>query len=112
MIGLSLRSALAVGLHLRNTDKSASAGKKNVLMRTWWGLHSIESLISATTGRPCVIAAEDCTVLLPQTQRTSEIPFTANPPSEDDSETYIHLSLSLFEIGIRQRLIIQKALVI
>ncbi|CAI6342375.1 unnamed protein product [Periconia digitata] len=108
MIGLSLRSALAVGLHLRNTDESASAGKKDMLMRTWWGLHSIESLVSATTGRPCVIAAEDCTVLLPQAQRTSEVPFPADPLSKGDSESY--MDLPLFEIGIRQRLIIQKAL--
>lgn len=108
MIGLSLRSALAVGLHLRNADESASPGKKEMLTRTWWGLHSIESLVSATTGRPCVIAAEDCTVLLPQTQRSSEVPHPTDPHIKGSLASTT--DVSLFEIGIRQRLITQQAL--
>lgn len=108
MIGLSLRSALAVGLHLRNADDSASPEKKEILVRTWWGLHSIESLVSATTGRPCVIAAEDCTVLLPQIQRSSGVPLPTDPLSRSGLESTT--DVSLFKIGIRQRLITQKAL--
>jgi hypothetical protein len=65
MIGISLRSALAVGLHLRNEDPSAPLDKKETLARTWWSLRSAECLLSAITGRPCIIANEDCTVPLP-----------------------------------------------
>ena len=32
----------------------------------WWSLHSVESLLSSITGRPCIIASEDCTVPLPE----------------------------------------------
>jgi hypothetical protein len=65
MIGLSIRLALALGLHLRNEDPSLDEAKRETLIRTWWCLHSIECLVSSITGRPPVIGNEDCTVSLP-----------------------------------------------
>ncbi|KAF2030932.1 hypothetical protein EK21DRAFT_64343 [Setomelanomma holmii] len=65
MIGVSIRLALALGLHLRNEDPSAEESRKESLIQTWWSLHSIECLVSTITGRPPVIAFEDCTVPLP-----------------------------------------------
>ncbi|PVH93523.1 hypothetical protein DM02DRAFT_661868 [Periconia macrospinosa] len=64
-IGVSLRFAVTVGLHLRNDDPSASSSKKEDLVRTWWSLHSIENLLCTLVGRPCVIASDQCTVPLP-----------------------------------------------
>jgi hypothetical protein len=66
MIGISIRLALALGLHLRNEDPNADKTKKEMLLRTWWSLHSIECLVSSITGRPPVIANKDCTVPLPK----------------------------------------------
>jgi hypothetical protein len=65
VIGLSLRLALALGLHLRNEDPAAAESRKDTLVQTWWCLHSIECLVSTITGRPPVISYEDCTVPLP-----------------------------------------------
>ncbi len=65
MIGVSLRLALAVGLHLRNDDQSALPSKKEHLIRTWWSLNSIENLLCTLIGRPCVIPKDQCTVPLP-----------------------------------------------
>lgn len=65
MIGISIRLALALGLHLRNEDPTASESRKETLIHTWWSLHSIECLVSTITGRPPVVAFEDCTVPLP-----------------------------------------------
>ena len=65
MIGISIRLALALGLHLRNEDPTAGESRKETLVHTWWSLHSIESLVSTITGRPPVVAFEDCTVPLP-----------------------------------------------
>ncbi|KAF2259417.1 hypothetical protein CC78DRAFT_585988 [Lojkania enalia] len=65
MIGISLRFAVAVGLHLRNEDPSTPMHKKEVLILTWWGLQAVESLLSAITGRPSIIADEDCTIPIP-----------------------------------------------
>ncbi|CAN9184411.1 unnamed protein product [Alternaria alternata] len=65
-IGISIRLALALGLHLRNEDSEAEEWKKELLVRTWWSLQSTESLLSAITGRPPVIVFEDCTASLPR----------------------------------------------
>ncbi|KAF1967985.1 hypothetical protein BU23DRAFT_280974 [Bimuria novae-zelandiae CBS 107.79] len=65
MIGIAIRLALALGLHLRNEDPKTSVTRKETLLRTWWSLHAIECLLSTITGRPCVLAHEDCTVPLP-----------------------------------------------
>ncbi|PZD28374.1 fungal specific transcription factor domain containing protein [Pyrenophora tritici-repentis] len=77
MIGLSIRLALALGLHLRNEDPSLDEAKREPLVKLWWCLHSIECLVSSITGRPPVIANEDCTVSHPQT--------TGRAPDQDSS---------------------------
>jgi hypothetical protein len=77
MIGLSVRLALALGLHLRNEDPSLDTVRKEALVKTWWCLHSIECLLSSITGRPPVIANEDCTISLPQA--------TSGSPERDSS---------------------------
>jgi hypothetical protein len=66
MIGISIRLALTLGLHLRNEDVEAGDSRKETLVHTWWSLHSIDCLVSAISGRPPVIAFEDCTVPLPR----------------------------------------------
>jgi len=65
MIGISLRFALATGLHLRNDDPSVPKQKKHSQVRTWWSIQSIESLVCALIGRPCTIPNDECTVPLP-----------------------------------------------
>jgi hypothetical protein len=77
MIGLSLRLAFALGLHLRNEDPSLQPARKESLVNTWWCLHSIECLVSSITGRPPVIANEDCTISLPQHDSESALRDTS-----------------------------------
>jgi hypothetical protein len=67
MIGLAIRLALALGLHLRNEDVGVGESNKESRVLTWWSLNSIECLMSTTTGRPPAVAYEDCTVPLPYT---------------------------------------------
>jgi hypothetical protein len=64
MIGLSVRFALGLGLHLRNENPKAEESSKESLGHTWWTIYSIECLMNSITGRPPVIAFEDCTVPL------------------------------------------------
>jgi hypothetical protein len=66
MIGLSVRFALGLGLHLRNENPTAEKSSKESLGHTWWTIYSIECLMNSITGRPPVIAFEDCTVPLSQ----------------------------------------------
>ena len=65
-IGIALRLALALGLHLRNEDSAVGAAKKDAFTQSWWSLHSIECLLSSVTGRPPAVATEYCTVPLPR----------------------------------------------
>jgi hypothetical protein len=114
MIGLSIRLALALGLHLRNEDTSLSDSRREPLVKTWWCLHSIECLVSSITGRPPVIGNEDCTVSLPQqspespTRQTSRIrtnygspQTTANNRASESSKRktdkshYLHTYITL-----------------
>ncbi|KAH8712268.1 fungal-specific transcription factor domain-containing protein [Phaeosphaeriaceae sp. PMI808] len=65
MIGVSIRLAIALGLHLRNDNPSITESHKESLVHTWWCLHSIECIVSTITGRPPIIAIKDCSVPLP-----------------------------------------------
>ncbi|KAH5222886.1 hypothetical protein HBI82_001140 [Parastagonospora nodorum] len=84
MIGVSIRLALALGLHLRNEDPKAEVSRREMLGQTWWTLHRIECLISAITGRPPTIGYEDCTVSIPGEQ---EVPCGDLPTKRTNIES-------------------------
>ncbi|KAF2175302.1 hypothetical protein K469DRAFT_69847 [Zopfia rhizophila CBS 207.26] len=65
VVGISVRFAQTLGLHVRNEDPNASALKQETLVRTWWGLYLLERLLSAITGRPTIILDNYCSVPLP-----------------------------------------------
>lgn len=65
IIGMALRAAYSLGLHVRNEDPSASAVKRESLVRTWWSLYSLERTLSIITGRPSTIVDSHCSVPLP-----------------------------------------------
>lgn len=80
-IGISLRHAQAAGLHLRPEDPSLSADRKTSLSRVWWALHSIESALTAITGRPRVTMLKDITVTSPETLIASKDRSSAKRPA-------------------------------
>ncbi|PVI05666.1 hypothetical protein DM02DRAFT_650343 [Periconia macrospinosa] len=110
LIGIALRYALAAGLHLRNDDTSASSNKNEVLVNTWWSLHSIESLLCTIIGRPCIISDEECTVPLPQ---SSDSPSPQPGKRSQNSSRHgsdADTSKSMFGAWVTVALIMQKAL--
>jgi hypothetical protein len=64
-VGVALRFAFSLGLHVRNEDPSASPTKKEMLVRIWWSLYCLERLLSIITGRPSIIVDSVCSVPLP-----------------------------------------------
>lgn len=66
IIGIALRYAYALGLHVRNEDPATSSTAKEVRVRVWWALYSLERLVGVITGRPSAIVDEHCSVPLPQ----------------------------------------------
>jgi hypothetical protein len=106
-IGTSLRFALAVGLHLRNDDSTASPFVKESLVQLWWSINSIESQVCALIGRPSIILNDACTVPLPQgtTLLETTSSYTANQGEEGAT---MHISFLRARIGIT--IIMQKTL--
>ncbi|KAK7178420.1 hypothetical protein DPSP01_014092 [Paraphaeosphaeria sporulosa] len=76
VVGLALRFATALGLHVRNEDPSASVAKREVLVRVWWSLYYLERQLAIITGRPSVIVDSCCSVPLP-------VPFSEQQISEN-----------------------------
>ncbi|KAG9187290.1 hypothetical protein G6011_05161 [Alternaria panax] len=81
MVGIAMRSAFSLGLHVQYDDQSVSAAHRQSIVCTWWSLHALESLLSSITGRPSIISNEDITTPLPgvlsteQIQRTGVVSF-------------------------------------
>lgn len=65
MIGIAIRFAYTLGLHVRNEDPSATTSKRETLVRTWWSLYLLERTLSVVTGRPSIIVDSCCSVPLP-----------------------------------------------
>lgn len=66
IMGIALRYAYALGLHVRNEDPATSGTAKEIRVRVWWALYSLERLLGVITGRPSAIVDEQCSVPLPQ----------------------------------------------
>jgi hypothetical protein len=67
MAGIAMRSAFSLGLHVQDPDPSILPARRQDMVRTWWSLHFLESLLSSMTGRPSIIPNEDITTSPPST---------------------------------------------
>ena len=63
--GMSLRLGYALGLHKRNEDRTSSAAEKEIRKRIWWGVYSLETVLSTLTVRPSAALESYCSVPLP-----------------------------------------------
>lgn len=81
IIGLAIRCAHSLGLHVRNEDPSATASTRETLVRTWWSLYSLERTLSIITGRPSIVTDSCCSAPLP-------LPIAEERISEDVGATF------------------------
>lgn len=116
MMGISIRYAVAVGMHVQNDDPSASPAKKETLVQTWWSLQLAECLLSCMTGRPWVISDNQCNVPIKSfadasgTERKTSV---TGQGSYQPTETHPNsggLQYTFLEARVHISLIMQKAL--
>lgn len=63
--GISIRSAVTMGLNLRNESNSIGHISKETRYRVWWSLYTLDVSLSAMTGRPPSSNVDFCTTPLP-----------------------------------------------
>lgn len=68
-----MRFAYALGLHMRNEDRSSGVAKKEILGRIWWAHFAFERFLSATIGRPSQGVDRSCSVPMPLPISTEDI---------------------------------------
>ncbi|KAF2655822.1 hypothetical protein K491DRAFT_657751 [Lophiostoma macrostomum CBS 122681] len=76
IMGIGIRMAYALDLHVRNTDPALPSTEKETLVRAWWSLYTLEHLLNVVTGRPSAIVDASCSVPLP-----SSMPEDVSPQS-------------------------------
>jgi hypothetical protein len=64
-IGIALRYALALGLHLSNEDQTVEIARKERLVQTWWALQTFEGDLSMMLGRPSLVVKDHYSTPLP-----------------------------------------------
>lgn len=62
--GIAIRSALAMGLNLRNESQIPLLSKE-IRYRVWWALYLLDNSLSGLTGRPPSVSRLFCTTPLP-----------------------------------------------
>lgn len=74
MIGMAIRHAQAAGLHVRYENPFTHHDRRNSLAELWWGLNSVECVLTTILGRPRAMSAKDCTVPPPGVLRAESEP--------------------------------------
>ncbi|KAL4896911.1 C6 transcription factor [Aspergillus ambiguus] len=62
---LAVRSAIALGLNMKNTSESTTGMSKEARYRVWWCLYAFEHMLGVMTGRASCISDGICTTPLP-----------------------------------------------
>ncbi|KAL3473834.1 fungal-specific transcription factor domain-containing protein [Aspergillus californicus] len=63
--GVSVRSAIALGVNLRSESKETSNLSKEIRYRVWWSIYTLENTLSIMTGRPTSAPDKFSTTPLP-----------------------------------------------
>lgn len=80
--GLAIRSAQALGLHLKDVSGSVNAETKEFHAYNWFALVTLESMLTLMTGRPNMINPRDCSVIIPRALAEGKSSSTTTSSSE------------------------------
>ena len=82
IVGIALRFAYRLGLHIQSEDTSVPPVKQEMLRRTWWSLSILEQNLCSITGRPSTIMELFCSVPLLTPGTEERIMRTGNQAME------------------------------
>lgn len=83
IIGIAVRNAHALGLHLMNNAKNLSDVAKEMRLRLWWSLFGLERLLDEILGRPSCILGSFIGAKLPLAIDESDFAYNSNLYSGD-----------------------------
>ena len=127
VVGSSVRLAHALGLHVRNESRTSTAAQREVWLRMWWGVYSLEAHLGTIVGRPSSVSESYCSAPLPLPLSTDQLSdealvhalhqrqrrpasFLPNEPREDTEAAERSSAGSYLESMIRLNMITQKAM--
>lgn len=93
---------MALGLHVRNEDRSASEAQREMLSCIWWSLYRLERQIGIMTGRPSMIMEQFCSVpmsapyseqCISEDARTMNSLWRSNTPFTGSFTSHSHMSV-------------------
>src|SRR5436190_11527894 len=64
-VGLAVRHATALALHLRNEAKSLPDVEKELRIRIWWSVYNLERFVAELSGRPTCVWNKDISTPFP-----------------------------------------------
>ncbi|PWW71870.1 hypothetical protein C7212DRAFT_355049 [Tuber magnatum] len=74
VVGLAVRYAQTLGLNLRNDVPDFDEVEKEMRVRMWYTLYSLDHLLCTMTGRPACIQNKDCSVPMPRPIEQEQCP--------------------------------------
>lgn len=97
--GLLVRSAVALGLHSDKVGRQLDPNVQEMRIRTWHTIYCLDTVLSATFGRPCAIPPAHMTVRLPQPWTIPESAQLGNTPEVAQIATeFLSISVQLYQI--------------
>lgn len=97
--GLLVRSAVALGLHCDTVGRQLDPVVQESRNRTWHTIYCLDTVLSATFGRPCAIPEAHMTIRLP---RPWALPQNAPPPGNTElaqiATDFLSVSVQLYRI--------------
>lgn len=84
-IGLAIRYAQALGMHLLNATPTLSDAEKDFRVGIWYSIVSLERVVTVMTGRPSMVKDEDCSVTIPSIGSEKAYPSQAGQDGEPKS---------------------------
>ncbi|KAJ3498328.1 hypothetical protein NLG97_g1208 [Lecanicillium saksenae] len=97
--GLLVRSAVALGLHSDKVGRQLDENVQEMRNRTWHTIYCLDTVLSATFGRPCAIPPAHMTVRLPQPWHVPANAQLGNTPEVAQIATdFLSISVQLYQI--------------